>query len=85
MKIKVAVYSYHEVEVDEKFAVLAVNHPNHLNYPENNTLHDELDVILKEKLGFDSMLSVHTEEELSTPHIAEIWADGDLMKPIREY
>jgi hypothetical protein len=43
MKVKAVVLKVFEMEVDDKFAVLDVKNPEHISYPENSELCEELD------------------------------------------
>jgi hypothetical protein len=43
MKITVLSMTEHKIEVDDRFAPLAHNHPNHIFYPESEGLLNELE------------------------------------------
>lgn len=75
MKITILSMLEHEIEVDDKFAPLAHNHPNHISYPESEGLLNELE----SEIFLQTFLSFVDEKGLNadTPQITNIdTADG---------
>jgi hypothetical protein len=69
MKIKVKAMVIKEIEVDDKFNVLALDDPNYLSYPTSNTLHDELAIEMEKATGFSSKWN---NNDFSIPKIMEV-------------
>ena len=51
MKITILSMLEHEIEVDDKFAPLAHNHPNHISYPDSEDLLNELEENIFQQIG----------------------------------
>jgi hypothetical protein len=73
MKIKVKAMIIKEIEVDDKFNVLALNDLNFISYPNSLSLHRELDKEIVKKTGFNSQW----ESDFSTPVIIEVSRSKD--------
>lgn len=69
MKIKVKAMIIKEIEVDDKFNVLALDDPNYLSYPASKTLHDELAIEMEKATGFSSRWD---NNDFSVPKIMEV-------------
>lgn len=69
MKISVMAIVEKKIEVNDKFAVLGVAHPNHLPYPDNISLFEELEQECKEKTGWSF---VHNKLSDTVPQITDI-------------
>jgi hypothetical protein len=78
MKIKVKAMVIKEIEVDDKFNVLALGDPNYLSYPESTSLYEELDSKIEEATEFSTDWS---NNDFSTPKVTEIsrLSDNSLM------
>ena len=69
MKIKVKAMVIKEIEVDDKFNILALDDPNYLSYPASDALHDELAVEMEKATGFSSRWD---NDDFSIPKIMEV-------------
>lgn len=74
MKITVLSMLEHEIEVDDKFAPLAHNHPNHISYPDSEDLLNELEEEISRQIG----LRYVDEKGLNsnTPRVTNIDTDN---------
>lgn len=69
MKIKVKAMVIKEIEVDDKFNILALDDPNYLSYPASDALHDELAAEMEKTTGFSSRWD---NDDFSIPKIMEV-------------
>lgn len=74
MKIEVKAMVIKEIEVDDKFNVLALDDPNYLSYPASSTLHDELAIEMEKATGFSSRWD---NDDFSIPKIMEVLRSSD--------